>query len=137
MAAKFDTVASPFIDWNAARKFTGQGLRYMPYGAVLRFPNPNWVHTEVFLAAQALSGENDSNVSLKRQQFANWAPNFENLKVMRGAPFSTGYHHTFFSGRNDPMYDSMVPAEREPAPYGGTSADFYHQLARDLQVRGL
>ncbi len=149
-----DEVAKPVLGWNSMRQFAYQsdnswsvsvppsleannGVRYMSYGAVLRRPQPGWEHPETFYAVSLLALENDSHVSLKRQQFLNKAPNFENLKVMRGAPFTTGYHHTFFSGRNDPMYESTKPSEREPAPYGGSSADFFQQLARDMQARGL
>ena len=149
-----DQISQPLVGWNSLRQFVGQpdnswsvsvspaleannGVRYMSYGAVLRFPQPGWEHPETFYAVSLVTSENDSHVSLKRQQFLNKAPNFENLKVMRGKPFTTGYHHTFFSGRNDPMYESTKPSELEPSPYGGSSADFYQQLARDMKARGL
>jgi hypothetical protein len=149
-----DTISLPMAGWSKLRQFVGQpdnswsvsvppaleannGVRYMSYGAVLRFPQPGWEHPETFYAVSLIAPENDSHVSLPRQQFANKAPNFENLKVMRGAPLSTGYHHTFFSGRNDPMYSSTKPGEQEAAPYRGGSADFYQQLAREMKARGL
>ncbi len=148
-----EAMAKPPIGWSELRAFTGEpdnawqdrvpaaletnnGVHYMAYGALLRFPQPSWGGQVIFLAVSLFGGPNDSNVSLKRQMFTNPAPNFENVKIMRGAPLTTGYHHTFFSGRNDPMYGPTKPREQEPAPYGGTSADFHHQLARDLRARG-
>lgn len=148
-----DFVARPPIGWDDMRAFTDEpdrawrdsvppeletnnGVHYMAYGALLRFPQPSWGHPETFIAVSLFGGPNDSNVSIKRQMFANTAANFETVKVMRGAPLTTGYHHTFFSGRNDRMYASSKSREQEAAPYGGSSADFHHQLARDLQSRG-
>jgi pimeloyl-ACP methyl ester carboxylesterase len=113
------------------------GIRYMAYGAVLRAPHPAWSGWPTFLGVTLTSGENDSNVSLQHQMFSNPSPNFENLKVMRGSLLSKGYHHTFFTGHNDPFYSPVLPEDQEPAPYGGGSAAFYHQLARDMQARGL
>jgi hypothetical protein len=150
----FDAVSQPVTGWNALRQYVGQpdnswsvrvppsleannGVRYMSYGAVLRFPQPGWEHPETFYAVSLVAPENDSHVSLPRQQFANRAANFENLKVMRGALFTTGYHHTFFSGRNDPMYASTKAWEQEAAPYRGGSADFFQQMAREMRARGL
>lgn len=149
-----DSVALPVVGWNSMRQFVNQpdlswsvkvppsleannGVRYISYGAVLRFPQPGWEHPETFYAVSLIAPENDSHVSLPRQQFANKAANFENLKVMRGALFTTGYHHTFFSGRNDPMYASTKAWEQEAAPYRGGSADFFQQLAREMRARGL
>ena len=150
----FDKAALPITNWASLRQFVGQtdnswsvkippsleannGVRYMSYGAVLRFPQPGWEHPETFYAVSLITSENDSHVSLKRQQFANKAPNFENLKVLRGALFTTGYHHTFYSGRNDPMYSSTKPGEQEMPPYRGSSADVFQQIAREMQLRGL
>jgi pimeloyl-ACP methyl ester carboxylesterase len=149
-----DYIASPITGWGSLRAFVGEtdnqwrdripmsleannGVRYMAYGAVLRFPQPTWPGKAIFPLVSIVAGENDSNVGLSRQMFANTAPNFENLKVMRGAPYTTGYHHTWFAGFNDAMYSSLIPEEQEPAPWRGGSADFYQQLARDMKVRGL
>jgi pimeloyl-ACP methyl ester carboxylesterase len=149
----WSAVAKPPTNWDKMRAVAGEpheawrdivpaaleaanGVHYMAYGALLNYPQPSWGHPEVFLAVTLFGGPNDSNVSLKRQLFENQAANFETVKVMRGAPLTTGYHHTFFSGRNDRMYSSIRPADQEPAPYGGSSADFHHQLARDLRARG-
>jgi hypothetical protein len=57
------------------------------------------------------------------------------VKTMSGKLTGRGYHHMFFSGRNDAQF---VPAAsvREAAPYQGGSADFYQQMARDLKARG-
>lgn len=149
-----ETTTKVLWGWNSLRAWVGQpykrwsdvvspnaeaasGIRYMNYAAVLRYPNPAWEPSLGFYAVSLIGGENDSNVTLSHQQWANKAPNFENIKVMRGAPFTTGYHHTFFTGHNDALYSSMKPHEQEPAPYGGGSAAFYHQVARDMQARGL
>lgn len=133
-------VGEPYMKWADAVPPAAEmasGIRYMSYGAVLRNPNPGWDGAPGFIFVSAIAGENDSNVSLVHQQFTTKASTFENLKVMRGAPFTTGYHHTFFTGHNDGLYSSLIPSEQEPAPYGGSSADFYHQVARDMQARGL
>ena len=149
-----DALAAPLPGWDSLRAFVGEpdrqwrdrvpmaleannGVRYMAYGAVLRFPHPAWPGSDQFHLISMLAGENDSNVSLARQMFANPAPNFENLKVMRGAPLTTGYHHTRFSGIHDGVYGSLKPEEQEPAPWRGGSADFYQQLARKMRARGL
>jgi hypothetical protein len=113
------------------------GIHYMAYGAVLRRPHPAWNGWTTFLGVTLTSGENDSNVSLQHQMFSNPAANFENLKVMRGSLVSRGYHHTFFTGHNDLLYSPALPQDQEPAPYGGGSAAFYQQVARDMQARGL
>jgi hypothetical protein len=109
----------------------------MAYGAVLRFPQPSWPGKDSFPVVSVMAGENDSNVALNAQMFANTAPNFENRKIMRGAPGTTGYNHTWFSGLNDGMYSSLKPQEQEAAPWRGSSADFYHQLAREMRDKGL
>lgn len=149
-----DALASPISGWNNLRAFVGEpynqwrdqipmsleannGVRYMAYGAVLRFPNPAWPGKDGFPIVSLFAGEHDSNVSVGRQMFANTAANFENLKIMRGALFTTGYHHTWFTGGNDAMYSSLKPEEQEPAPWRGSSADFYQQLAREMKARGL
>jgi pimeloyl-ACP methyl ester carboxylesterase len=152
--ALVDYISNPVAGWDSLRAFVGEpynqwrdqipmsleannGVRYMAYGAVLRFPQESWPGKDGFPLVSIVAGENDSNVGLGAQMFANKAANFENLKVMRGAPFTTGYHHTWFAGFNDAMYSSLIPAEQEPAPWRGSSADFYQQLAREMKARGL
>jgi hypothetical protein len=133
-------VGEPDYNWYVKvppAKEANNGVRYMSYGAVLRFPQPGWEHPETFYAVSLIAAENDSHVSLRNQQFANRAANFENLKVFRGAPSTTGYHHTFFSGRNDAMYCATKPEEQEAAPYRGSSADVFQQIAREMNQRGL
>lgn len=149
-----DKLAQQFMGWDTLRAEVGEplrqwsqavpdaaeannGVRYMSYGAVLRFPQPSWGGAALFYAVSLFAGENDSNVSLPHQRFVNRAPNFENLKVMRGAPLTTGYHHTWFSGQNDAMYGPTKASEQEPAPWRGAPADFWHQVAREMKARGL
>ena len=62
--------------------------------------------------------------------------NFEHIKTLQGPFWSRGYHHMFYTGRNDGLY-VPAPDAREAAPYNGNTADFYQQLARDLKARGL
>lgn len=116
------------------------GIRYFSYAAQVRNWYPAWgdvlsrdylFHTTTLLS----DGPNDVFVSLGRQRFANTASNFEHVRTLSGRLDSRGYHHMFFSGRNDKLYVPAL-ATREPAPYNGNSADFYQQVAIDLRARG-
>lgn len=123
-----------------AQAEANNGVRYLSYVAQIRKWHGSWgdalsrdalMHNTIF----ASDGDNDGLVSVWRQQFANKAANFEHVKTMSGKLTGRGYHHMFFSGRNDAQF---VPAAsvREAAPYEGDSADFYQQMARDLKARG-
>lgn len=119
----------------------GNGIRYLSYAGRIVNWNPAWgdVFSRDFLLFSAIGlsdGANDVHVSVKRQRFANTAPNFENVKTLQGPLWSRGYHHLFYTGRNDKLY-VPTPDAREAAPYNGDSADFYRQVARDLKARGL
>lgn len=116
------------------------GIRYLSYAAQVRNWYAGWgdvlSRDHLFHTVTSLSdGANDVFVSVGRQKFASTASNIEHVRTLSGRFDSRGYHHMFFSGRNDMLY---VPAAatREAAPYNGTSADFYQQVARDLKARG-
>lgn len=119
----------------------GNGIRYLSYASQIRNWYPGWgdllSRDQLFFSLISVSdGPNDVFVSVGRQKFSNWGSNFEHVRTLAGQPSGRGYHHMFFSGRNDGLY---VPAAgtREAAPYDGNSADFFQQVARDLKARGL
>jgi pimeloyl-ACP methyl ester carboxylesterase len=114
---------------------TRNGVRYLSYAASLRSYSALLGTPEVFYALLLTAGPNDAYVSVAHQKLSNPAANFEHVKTLNGSVFGRGYHHMFFSGRNDALY-APGSAWREPAPYDGDSASFYRQVARDLQSRG-
>ncbi|MBA4111327.1 MAG: hypothetical protein C0487_17245 [Leptothrix sp. (in: Bacteria)] len=116
------------------------GVEYFSYGAKINNWLPAWGGTFsqdfIFFAGITLSsGANDGYVSVGRQRYANTAANFHHVKTLDGTLWGRGYHHMFFSGRNDKLY-APQPWDQEAAPYKGTAADFYQQVARDLKARG-
>lgn len=117
------------------------GVQYVSYGARIHIWNGAWggaLSTDFLtfstMAAQGLA--NDGYVSVGRQIFANPAPNFRHIKTLSGSVLGTGYHHMFFTGRNDKLYQPGA-SWRQAAPYAGNSADFYEQVAKDLKSLGL
>lgn len=114
------------------------GVRYFSYQGAVRNGYYGWDAQSLltFTAISAIAGLNDTHVSVTNQRFASSAPNFANRKLMYGAFGSRGYHHMWFSGRDDELYGPGV-GSREAYPYDGSSADFYAQVARDLRNAGL
>jgi hypothetical protein len=114
------------------------GVRYLNYQGAIRTPYAGWnLQTlTTWSLIDAAVGPNDSHVSVQNQRFTNGAANFANVKLMAGSPLGRGYHHMWFSGRDDALYGPGA-GYREPAPYNGSSAEFYGQLTRDLKSRGL
>jgi pimeloyl-ACP methyl ester carboxylesterase len=116
------------------------GVQYLGYGARIQNWQAAWGGTFtqdfIFFASAALSsGANDGFVSVRRQVFANPAGNFQQVKTLDGSILGRGYHHLFFSGRNDALYAPPGWAQ-EGSPYKGSAADVYQQVARDLKARG-
>ena len=114
------------------------GVNYFSYGAQIHNWSPAWggAFTQQYLFFAAISvteGANDGYVSVKRQHFANPAPNFQHIQTLGGAWWGRGYNHMFFSGFG---LFTPPPGEREAAPYDGDAASFYQQVARDLKARG-
>ena len=136
-------VQAPTASWAEeipATLESNNGIRYLNYAGRIVNWNASWgdVFSRDFLLFSAISlsdGANDVHVSVKRQRFANTAANFENVKTLQGPLWSRGYHHLFYTGRNDKLY-VPAPDSREAAPYNGDTADFYQQVARDLKARG-
>jgi hypothetical protein len=114
------------------------GVAYLSYAAMIRWWDPDaWGADLAFSIVRALYGDNDGYVTVASQSFADEPhPNFHHVKTMAGDEAGRGYHHMYFGGRNDAVYG---PREEhmEPSPYGGSSADFYEQVARDMAQRGL
>ena len=116
------------------------GIQYFNYSAKIRLWYSGWGSATsndflVFSAIYASSDSNDGYVGVARQQFANNAANFHNVKTLGGPAWSRGYHHMFFTGRNEALYTPPA-GSREAAPYGGGAADFYQQVAKDLKGAG-
>lgn len=131
--ARWASVVPPALEAN-------NGVDYFSYGAKINNWLPAWggTFTQDFLFFAGItltSGANDGYVSIGRQQYANTAANFHHVKTLDGTLWGRGYHHMYFSGRNDKLY-APQPWDQEAAPYKGPAADFYQQVARDLQARG-
>jgi pimeloyl-ACP methyl ester carboxylesterase len=113
------------------------GVKYYSYGAVIQNFNPLIERPEAYYGVLLMAGPNDGFVSIGSQKFATFASNFEHIRTLNGSILGSGYHHMFFSGRNDALYEPAAAWAREPAPYQGDSASFFRQAARDLKARGL
>jgi hypothetical protein len=134
-------LAAPEEDWLQAvppSREDDNGILYLSYAAMIRWWDPEaWGTDLAFSIVRSLYGDNDGYVTVASQSFADKPhPNFEHVKTMAGDEAGRGYHHMFFGGRNDAIYGPTEP-HLEPHPYGGSSADFYEQVARDLAARGL
>ncbi len=147
-------LSQPLLGWGNLRSYVWQpdnrwsdsvppaaeansGLRYLSYAAWMRKPSDNMDQSEVWWLLSLFSSQHDGYVSVDSQRFRSRAANVENVKLMQGQWGSTGYHHMFFTGRNDRMYGPVNAADQEAPPYRGSSADFWQQLARDLKARAL
>jgi hypothetical protein len=127
------------------------GVKYFSYAAKIR----NWDEARwgsgaeylAFLTMWATLGDNDGYVTVAAQSFTSKEynglglplgcyPNFHHVKTMAGSVFGRGYHHMFFGGRNDELYQPAAGL-REPSPYGGSSADFYEAVAAQLKAANL
>jgi len=148
------TLGEPLVGWRNLLSYTWEpdvrwsvsvpeaaesdnGVRYLAYSARMRKPSDINDQADVFRLLSLFKAQTDGYVSVANQRFRNSAANFENVKLMQGQPGGVGYHHMFFSGRNDRMYGPVVASDQEPAPYGGSAADFWQQVARDLHDRGM
>ncbi|MEY4765147.1 MAG: hypothetical protein RI907_1820 [Pseudomonadota bacterium] len=135
-----DYVGQPDWSWSTsvpASAESNNGVRYLNYAAWSRRPSDTLDQTDVWSLLSLFKARHDGYVSVDSQQYRNTAANFENVRLMQGQSGSVGYHHMYFTGRNDRMYGPLLPADQEAAPYRGSSADFWQQLARDLRDRGL
>lgn len=113
------------------------GVYYASYGANIRYPMSDWGNDAyIYSLMQTLYGDNDGYVSVASQSFAGKsASNFRHIKTMNGSTLGRGYHHMFFSGRNDVLY-APESGYREAWPYNGSSADFYELVATNLRLSG-
>ncbi|MGC4062732.1 MAG: hypothetical protein QM749_18570 [Aquabacterium sp.] len=118
-------------------KEANNGVRYLSYASSIQLFSPAFDRPEAYYGILLLAGPNDGYVSIPSQKFDNpLAFNIEHVKTFSGSILSHGYHHMFWSGRNDALYEPPV-GSREAAPYDGSSADVYQQIARDLKLRGM
>jgi hypothetical protein len=75
-------------------------------------------------------------VTVKSQSFTfAMGDNMQHVKTMSGSRWGSGYHHMYFSGRNDALY-GPVSKRQEAGLYQGSSADFYQKVIRDLVSAG-
>lgn len=119
-------------------KEANNGVYYASYAAKIRYPMGDWgPDAYVYTALQGLYGDNDGYVTVTSQSFAGKkAANFHHIQTMAGSVLGRGYHHMFFSGRNDALY-APEAGYREFWPYNGSSADFYELVATNLKLNGL
>lgn len=134
LEGEWKTIIPPSLEAN-------NGVQYISYGARIHVWNNAWggPSSADFLMFSTMATQglaNDGYVSVGRQQFENRALNFRHVQTLGGSILGSGYHHMFFTGRNDTLYQPSAQ-RRHAAPYAGSSADFYQQLAKDLKVMGL
>jgi hypothetical protein len=113
------------------------GVSYYSFGAQIRVPASAWgADSYIHGVIKLLYGDNDGYVTVKSQTFnQRFGANFQHVKILRGMASGSGYHHMFFSGRNDGLY-APANGKRESGLYGGSSADFYEAVARKLVSEG-
>lgn len=120
------------------------GVGYYSYSArIRRWDYKFWGDATFYLGVTTFFGANDGYTTMASQNFdkigydacADGKSNFEHIKTLDGHPWSHGYYHNFFTGRN-PHYGPKAPWLQERAPYKGDAADFYEQVMRDLIQRG-
>jgi hypothetical protein len=151
-----DRIVKPLSNrsWSSLRRYAGMpddnwlikvpprveednGVSYYSFGAQIRVPASAWgADSYIHGVIKLLYGDNDGYVTVKSQTFnQRFGANFQHVKILRGMASGSGYHHMFFSGRNDGLY-APANGKRESGLYGGSSADFYEAVARKLVSEG-
>jgi hypothetical protein len=120
-----------------ARQEADNGIEYFSYAAQVRRWNKDWgSSTFLALLVRLLEGKDDGYVTVKSQSFSPaMGDNMQHVKTVSGSQWGSGYHHMYFSGRNDALY-GPVSKRQETGLYQGSSADFYQQVMRDLVAAG-
>ncbi len=112
-------------------------ITYFSYAAQVRRWNKDWGQSGVIpFYIKVFEGPHDGYATVASQKFGpNMGANFSHVKTYAGKWGGSGYHHMFFSGRNDSLY-SPESRKQEVAPYSGSSADFYQRVLEDLVKAG-
>jgi len=140
--ALIDFVGDEAASWedlvNASNE-SANGVEYFSWAAKIRIWDYGlWSNVEAinFFLIWSLLGDNDGYATVNSQRYDLIGyPNMTHVKTLKGSWLGRGYHHMFFSGRNDDVLSSG-PLYREDAPYDGGTADFYEQVARHLANQG-
>ncbi|QUM76953.1 hypothetical protein HWV00_12270 [Moritella sp. 24] len=108
-------------------------ISYYSYAAQVHGWNKAWGQS-LFVAnlVTLLEGKHDGYATVKSQSLSG---DKQHVKTMSGSPKGSGYHHMFFSGRNDALYGPKE-MDQELNLYRGSSADFYQQIMTNLVAAG-
>lgn len=108
-------------------------IPYYSYAAQVNGWNKDWGQSS-FIAnfVRLLEGKHDGYATVKSQSLTT---NNQHVKTMAGTAQGSGYHHMFFSGRNDYIYGPDTEQQESDA-YQGSSADFYQQIMVNLVQAG-
>lgn len=122
--------------WNIVLPTLQEGpnaISYYSYAAEVHGWNKDWGQSR-FVAnlVTLLEGKHDGYATVRSQSLQGHG---QHVKTMSGLSKGSGYHHMFFSGRNDALYGPKEE-NREPDLYRGSSADFYQQIMTNLVHAG-
>lgn len=123
-------------NWNRVSPLSKEqmnSIAYYSYAAEVHGWNNDWGQSH-FIAGlvELLEGKHDGYATVESQTLSKGK---QHEKTMSGSPQGSGYHHMFFSGRNDQLYGPLE-SEQERGLYRGSSADFYQQIMINLVVAG-
>jgi len=118
-------------------------IPYYSYAAQVHRWNKDWGQSRLISdLVELLEGKHDGYATVASQSLQTQSlqtqplqSSSQHVKTMSGSAQGSGYHHMFFSGRNDSLYGPQAD-EQELDLYRGTSADFYQQIMVDLVSAG-
>ena len=122
----------------SASQELSNAVPYYSYAAQVPRWNKDWGQSRFITdLVEFLEGKHDGyatvvSQSLQTQSLQNTV---QHVKTMSGSTHGSGYHHMFFSGRNDTLYGPKM-GEQELDLYRGSSADFYQQIMANLVAAG-
>jgi len=108
------------------------------YAAQVHRWNKDWGQSRFITdLVEFLEGKHDGYATVVSQslQKQSLKSRSQHVKTMSGLTQGSGYHHMFFSGRNDTLYGPKE-GEQELGLYHGSSADFYQQIMTNLVIAG-
>jgi len=111
---------------------------YYSYAAQVHGWNKDWGQSRFITdLIELLEGKHDGYATVVSQalQTQSQLNRVQHVKTMSGSTQGSGYHHMFFSGRNDTLYGPKE-GEQELDLYQGSSADFYQQIMTNLVIAG-
>jgi hypothetical protein len=113
-------------------------VAYYSYAAQVHDWNKDWGQSRLITdLVELLEGKHDGYATVVSQSFQTQVlqNSAQHVKTMSGSTQGSGYHHMYFSGRNDALYGPKA-AEQELDLYRGSSADFYQQIMTNLVSAG-